>query len=308
EVMIDAYLEALMEDHKLVKLPYNMGTSNATVQHLFGVDRSIVEEAIATLESTIDGWNREVGTIVGHPIVYVIADMDEEEEGSAQSPLTHHPEFFVPWSLLELTADVLWEEHQTRLGVFPEAIEKMFIVNVLNVVSAILFDLLLSLSVSMNNGSIRLCWQVDKDKYRKYFEDLAKDPVKFREIVKQSLIHIDFDEVSRQAKESVRQQQQQQTQEVKQGQEDVLQYLYQLAQDTSLSHTSLDHVKEQLYEMTFKLMLILFYWFTLDTEAYVLGRSVTQHFVKPKRSIPVALKTNVRNEETSGDELKKGYR
>ncbi|KAL3932818.1 MAG: hypothetical protein SGARI_003862 [Bacillariaceae sp.] len=54
-----------------------MGTSNPTLMHLFGVDRAIVEEAIATVESTIDGWNKEAGTIVGHPIVYVLRDPDE---------------------------------------------------------------------------------------------------------------------------------------------------------------------------------------------------------------------------------------
>ena len=314
---VDAYLSSLMEDYQLIKLPYSMGTSNPTLMHLFGVDRAIVEEAVATVESTIEGWNNEVGTIVGHPIVYVLKDPDDSfvagETGDdkpktippEQQPavitvshgLVHHPEFHVPWSLLEHVADILWDDARIRLGIFPEAIEKKFMVNILNVVSAILTDMLLSMSITMNNGAVQLRWTIDEEKFHQYYDDLAKDPEEFRKLVNETLSRIDFDEVSRQAKEAVQQQQEQQQDDMQQGQEDVLQALYHFIQEKGLPQTSLEHVEVEIYEMTFKLMLILFSWFTLDAEARILGRSITQHFVKPSDAASRAVRTNVLKEK-----------
>mmetsp|Transcript_33877 Transcript_33877/g.81485 ORF Transcript_33877/g.81485 Transcript_33877/m.81485 type:complete len:243 (+) Transcript_33877:1387-2115(+) len=59
--------------------------------------------------------------------------------------------------------------------------------------------------------------------------------------------------------------------------------------DLSLSYfiTSLSYYTEcQLYEVSYKLMLILFYWFSLDMTCTMLGRSVKQRFVKPPPSSP----------------------
>ena len=119
--------------------------------------------------------------------------------------------------------------------------------------------------------------------------------------MKGSLSQIDFDEINRQAKESVQLQLKQQEEETQQGQEDVYQALYQFVREKSVPQASLDQVEIQVYEMAFKLMLILFYWVTLNAEARILGRSVTQHFVKPADAASHAVKTNVL--QAKGDKL-----
>jgi hypothetical protein len=98
-------------------LPYQMGTTNPKLFHLFGVDRVVVEEAIATLEATIQAWNQDGSMIVGHPIVCSFRDTKIEPSNNQPlprgpaslppSPLIHHSEFMVPWTLLETVADIL---------------------------------------------------------------------------------------------------------------------------------------------------------------------------------------------------------
>jgi hypothetical protein len=94
DATIDHYLDSLMKDHNLIMLPYHMGTANPKLFHLFGVDRVVVEEAIATLEASIQAWNQDGSMVVGHPIVYSFRDT--KIEPSSKQPLPRGPASLPP--------------------------------------------------------------------------------------------------------------------------------------------------------------------------------------------------------------------
>lgn len=163
--------------------------------------------------------------------------------------------------------------------------------NVLNVVFTILMDILLSASVSVHNGALVMKWTLDRKRYEKFHDDMAKDPIAFRICVQDSLKEMDFDVISQQAREAVTHQMTEKklSNKRKQDQEECHEGVepdngHSSCSSSSSSSYYLEYGEEQVYEMAFKLLLILFYWFSLNSEVNMLGQAVSQRFVKPLSS------------------------
>jgi hypothetical protein len=163
---------------------------------------------------------------------------------------------------LEVVADTLMDDPRVAPGIFPRVLEKHGIMNVLHVLSCILMALMLSLSISIHNGGFQMTWSFDADKNAEYFRSL--DPAKIQELLRGVLEEIDFEVVQEEALKAMQQQQQQQSPN--------LRFHY--------------YGEEAMFEMAYKIMLIMFSLFHNSTECRFMGRSVRQRFVKPKRTEP----------------------
>lgn len=265
--MVDAYVKSLTSDHGMVLLPLGMGKSSPIFMDLFGLNRTLVLEAISALEMTIQQWNEPQFQVelAGHPIIYEFG-FDGDYRGkksplgyklpksaaSSATQLVHYPELAVPWEVLETTADVLLDDPRIASGIFPKVMERRIIVNLLRILSSILLDLVLSSSVSLHGGVLEMKWTFHPEKWREFFASM--DRTILTQIVQDALEEIDFDVVEREAKKAVK------------------------AQGITL------YGEVQLYAMAYKMMLIMFYFFHLGTECRFLGRSVRQHFVRPSKA------------------------
>ena len=281
--MVDEYVESLMKDQDLVLLPMGMGTSSPIFMDMVGLNRSLVEKAIESFESTVDSWNSPMdqGMIVGHPIVYKCTyDREEEEEERGKNTdslgvqkqessssssstkkkkkkmkpyLVHHPELKLPWEVLEVVADTLLENPRLAPNIFPKSIERNILINVLHLLTRVQMDIVLSSSVSIHNGAFQMSWTYHQDENLAYLEVLRQRNL-LQGIVQMALQQIDFDVIEQQAAEALK------------------------------DHTVTFYGEEELYSMAYKIMLVLFYLFYVDSEFRLMGRSVRMNFVKPTKS------------------------
>lgn len=283
DIVISDYTESLMADHRLILLPYGLGTTSPILMDFFGLNKALVEEAITAFELTLESWNRppSQSTLVGHPIVYEAFEVmipkklttDESQERSLprprpqsttmRMPLVHHPELSVPWELLDMVADALMEDLRVAPGILSRDIEKQFLMNILQVLCAILMDIVLSSSICIHNGILEMNWTFHPTKWEVYVQRLLEDRVRLCTLIRACLEEIDFELVEKEAAAAVAKQ--------RDG-GDIVYY-----------------GEQQVYRMAFTTMLLLFYWFNLDTEFRFLGHSVRQGFVRPLNGSPTVV-------------------
>ena len=179
-------------------------------------------------------------------------------------PLVHHPELSVPWELLEMAADALIEDPRVAPGILPRDAEKQFLMNTLQVLCAILMDIVLSSSICIHGGILETKWTFHPARWEEYVRLLLDDRERLCALIRACLEEIDFDLVEKEAAAAV----------AKQRDDGVNVYCG----------------EQQAYRMAFTTMLVLFFWFNMDTECRFLGHSVKQRFVRPSNgSSTVAL-------------------
>lgn len=289
EIMVSVYTESLMANRRLILLPFGLGTTSPIVPDFLGLNKSLVEEAINAFELTLESWNRppSQSTLVGHPIVYETIQVripnrsttnDSQERSlprpspsppplsrsrTIRMPLVHHPELSVPWELLQMVADALMEDPRVAPGILSEDMEKQLLMNVLQVLCAILTDIVLSSSIRIHGGILEMNWTFHPTKWDEYVRRLLDDRGRLCTIVQACLEEIDFDLVEKEAAAAVAKRRE--------------------------DGDTVYYGEQQVYRMAFTTMLLLFYWFNLDTECRFLGHSVRQRFVRPSNGPPTTV-------------------
>lgn len=246
--MIDNYIKTLMDDDDLVILP--LGIHSAPILFdLLGLHRSIILETISAFEVTILTWNDPIyqGIIVGHPIVYECHR--SKNVMSNKRYLLHNPAYVVPWKTLDAIAKRLVDDPRISPRIFAKAVEEKMIMNILRILSSVLLDLMLSSSATMYNGAFQMSWTFHPEKWEAIFHDGKVERAFF-----EALDNIDFDIVDDQAKAAV------------DGQGAISSY-----------------VEEEIYSLSYKIMLLLFYFFSEYAECQFMGRVVKQNIRKKAR-------------------------
>lgn len=254
--MIDAYVNSLMKDHEMVRLPFHLGKTKPFVLDVFEFHKTLVKEAIGSLEWTIDTWNlpQTQGQLAGHPIVYT------RTRTLANEHLTHNPAMAVAWDVLEQVADALLEEPRILEGqaipmrLLPYSFKRLLVINTLHVMTSILIDLMLSSSVSVHNGAFEMQWTFHPKKAEAYYQSL-NDKTTIQTLIQEALEQIDFDVVQDLAADNMEPQNS---------------FLFSL-------------LAQDMYATGYRVMLIVFYIFNWDTECRMMGRCVRQKFVKPTK-------------------------
>ena len=225
--------------------------------------KTLVKEAIGSFEGTIDAWNapQAQGFLAGHPIVYTRSTTTTTT--STSTPLVHNPHSAIPFEVLELVAEALLQEPKVTqnrslpMRLLPHSIQKLWMTNILHIVTSILMDLMLTSSVSVHNGAMEMQWTYHPEKARAYYASLSKDKATIQRLIREALKEIDMETVQQLAAE-------------------------QQKEEEPMNSFFFSLVAQDLYATGYKVTLIVFYIiFNWETECRMMGRSVRQKFVRP---------------------------